>query len=144
MLDNAIDVSLSKTLLQKILIFWKTREVGYKTELLLKILPVAIYADHLIFPKELQKAREILAEHINDSEEVEYLLERIELRLNDYIKDYKRFLKDKKEVLEIISNDIQLYGVIKDIFSVDGSFDNDERKMEFLINQEFNKKWNKK
>lgn len=141
MSDNSIELITQKSLFEKILVFWKTREVGYKTEQLLKILPVAIYADRQISPKELQKAKDILAEHIKDSEEIEALLDRIELTLVRYIKDYNEYLSDKQNVLEIITHDIQLYGVMKDIFNSDGNFDNEEKKMEFLVDREFNEKW---
>ncbi|MGP1449502.1 MAG: hypothetical protein ACTTJS_00050 [Wolinella sp.] len=127
--------------ISRFLLYLKTRSLGADIEQLMIILPVAIYFDKQVHEEELKCAMEILKERVNPKNLVESVYDRILLRLDDYKKNYEEYILDRQKALEIITNDIQLYTLLQDIFDADGAHDSGEDSLREIIKKRFDEAW---
>lgn len=141
MSDNSIDVSFDKSIFERVLIAWRSREFSHKSLNLIKILAVSIYYDKLIYKEELDRSLEILKKHIKQEEIVELFMDKIKLKLNSYIKDYRNYLADRDLVFKIVANDIELYGIMVEVFESDGDVNELESSSKYEVTKEYEKKW---
>lgn len=129
------------SLLSRLFLYWQTRSLGIGVERLMVILPVAIYLDHQVHEEELKKAQKILRERIEPQNLADSVFDRIQLRLEEYQKSYEEYIADRQKALEIITQDIQLYAVIREIFESDGVVGESEESIEDIIKKKFDEAW---
>ncbi|NLU34778.1 MAG: hypothetical protein GXX07_07405 [Wolinella succinogenes] len=129
------------SLLSRLFLYWQTRSLGIGVERLMVILPVAIYFDHQVHEEELKKAQKILRERIEPQNLADSVFDRIQLRLEEYQKSYEEYIADRQKALEIITQDIQLYAVIREIFESDGVVGESEESIEDIIKKKFDEAW---
>lgn len=129
------------SLLSRLFLYWQTRSLGIGVERLMVILPVAIYLDHQVHEEELKKAQKILRERIEPQNLADSVFDRIQLRLEEYQKSYEEYITDRQKALEIITQDIQLYAVIREIFESDGVVGESEESIEDIIKKKFDEAW---
>lgn len=129
------------SLLSRLFLYWQTRSLGIGVERLMVILPVAIYLDHQVHEEELKKAQKILRERIEPENLADSVFDRIQLRLQEYQKNYEEYIADRQKALEIITQDIQLYAVIREIFESDGVVGESEESIEDIIKKKFDEAW---
>lgn len=140
---ESIDI-FKTNLLERALIFWETRNLGLTVEKLIDILSVSIFFDKAVYPKELQVAEEILHKYLKEEYDIKHVMERIRIRINGYIEDYHTFLLDRERVFDIISEDIQFYSMMRDIFEADGHLSDFERQAEEAIKKQYDEHWQSK
>jgi len=128
-----------KNIIEKIVLLWETRGLRENAERLITVMAVAIYYDGVLYEEEFEKAKEILDTRVKSKSRVAILFERIRLKIDEYIQDREIFERDIELAVKYIVEDIQLYGVAKDIFEADGSNDEEEKKLEQLIKEEYDK-----
>lgn len=80
-----------------------------------------------------KKPKKILRERIEPQNLADSVFDRIQLRLEEYQKSYEEYITDRQKALEIITQDIQLYAVIREIFESDGVVGESEESIEDII-----------
>lgn len=140
---ESIDI-FKTNLLERTLIFWETRNLGLTIEKLIDLLSVSIFFDKAVYARELQIAENILRKYLKEEHDVKHVMERIRIRINSYIGDYHAFLLDREKVFDIISEDIQFYAMMRDIFEADGQLSDYEVQAEEAIKKQFDEHWQSK
>lgn len=141
--ENSIEI-FKLNLLERFALFWETRGLGRRVEDLIDLMAVSIFFDRAIYPQELQVAEDKLTILLENERDVQHVMERIRVRLNHYIKHPHDFLIDREKVFELISEDIQLYGVMRDIFEADGFLSSIEEEAEDVIRKQYDRHWSTK
>lgn len=102
--------------IDRFFIKWETRSLGANINRLIAILPCVIYMDKARIDELLERANNALQKYLNNTYIVPKLLSRISLRISQYQEDENLYLQDRGRLFDILLQNIQLYGVIIDIF----------------------------
>ncbi len=132
---------LSKSFFKRILTRWECRHFERHHDELLTVLAVSVYFDRVIFPKELEMAENIIKKEMKHPQDIECAIENMKFKLESYIKNEHAFLLDRERAFDIIADNIQLYGTMKDIFQSDGQMYDGEKMVEDVIKNEYDKQW---
>ncbi|PHR54791.1 MAG: hypothetical protein COA44_12225 [Arcobacter sp.] len=116
--------------LGKCYIHWKTRNYGQKIEAVSLLLAVAIYMNKKIYEEELRSASRYLLKLMDNTEDVDNVMQYVKMKLNSYQEDNEAWLKDRQEAFHLIIKNNELYGCMSDIFNSDDSFDESEELFE--------------
>lgn len=103
--------------IDRFLIKWETRSLGANVNRLIAILPCVIYMDKARLDELLERAKTALQKYLNNPYAVPKVLSRISLRISEYQKYEELYLQDRAKIFDILLQNIQLYGVIMDIFN---------------------------
>lgn len=141
-MTDATCVTLPKlNFFERLVLYWETRDLGKRNEDLITLISVAIFFDRTVYPEELDMAERILERYIKSSGKRETVMERIKMRLQEYIDDYLKFLMDRERAFDILTDNIQLYSAMRDIFEADGKLSEIEKEAEEVIRKEYDKHW---
>lgn len=143
MKENACEL-LNKSLIHKIITKWECRHFDSKYDDLITLLAVAIYFDRCIYPAEIEAAHEILKKHLKHEDDLHCAMESLNFKLQEYVENDLSFLLDREKALDIIVDNIQSYGDMKEIFEADGELSELEKSIEDVIKKEFDRKWSSK
>ncbi len=138
--DNACEI-YDSTLLHKLFIYWETRDLGIKIDRLVTILAVSIFFDKAIYPSELAVAKKILEREIKHKGKVDAIFEKLKLKLGEYITDYNKYLQDRDKAFSHIKDDVQLYGMMRDVFEAEGLMSDEEKLAEEIVKREYDKSY---
>ncbi|MDF1880847.1 hypothetical protein JHD50_05925 [Sulfurimonas sp. MAG313] len=116
--------------LGKCYIHWKTRNYGRKIEAISLLLAVAIFMNKKVYEVELRSASNYLLELMEDSEDVDNVMEYVKMKLSNYQENNQAWLEDRQEAFNLIIKNEDLYGCMSDIFNSDDSFDESEELFE--------------
>lgn len=137
---KSIDI-FNKNILQRLLLYWETRGLNEKVERVIIVLAVSMYYDRVIYAEEAEKAEEILLGMIKNKNKAEVVYERVRLKVQEYIKDEELFKEDTQRFIKYIVDDIQLYGIAKDIFEADSANQKEEQELEDLIKRAYDEEY---
>lgn len=101
--------------IDRIFIKLQTRALGSKIERLWTLLPAFINSNANDKNKAIENAKNYLFENISPRNLAIKVYDRVILRLLDYKKDNNLFIQDRQKALEIITQDIQLCGLVRNI-----------------------------
>ncbi len=138
---NSFIELLDNSLFHRILVYWQTRDLSHSEEKLVSVLSVAIFFDKVVYPEELEKAREIIMARVHNKHRTENLLDKIKIRLYEYIQDYTEYMKDREVAFDHVRDDIQLYGLMRDIFEAEGEMSDAEKQAEEFVKKDFEQYW---
>jgi len=97
------ETSISHTsFLEKCYIHWKTRNYGRKIEAISLLLSVAIYMNKKIYKEELRSANAYLLELMDDTEDVDNVMQYVKMKLGSYQEDNQAWLVDRQEAFNLI------------------------------------------
>lgn len=116
--------------LGKCYIHWKTRNYGRKIEAVSLLLAVAIYMNKKIYEEELRSASKYLLKLMDNTEDVDNVMQYVKMKLSSYQEDNQAWLEDRQEAFNLIIKNNDLYGCMSDIFNSDDSFDESEELFE--------------
>ena len=116
--------------LGKCYIHWKTRNYGRRIEAVSLLLAVAIYMNKKIHEEELRAASRYLLELMDDTEDVDNVMQYVKMKLGSYQESNEAWLEDRQEAFNLIIKNNDLYGCMSDIFNSDDSFDESEELFE--------------
>ena len=103
--------------LKRFVIKWETRSLGADIDRLIAILPCVIYADKAKVDILLSRTHDVLKKYLKQNTyALPRILDRIAMRLLKYKDEEKYYLQDRTKIFEIVLQNIQLYGVVIDIF----------------------------
>ena len=126
--------------IDKLLLKWETRSLGVNVDRLMLILPCVIYMDKVRIAELLDRAKIALQKFLNNPYAIPKVLNRISLRLSEYQQDENLYLQDRSRLFDILLQNIQLYVVIIDIFSLPS-----ERhlldSLEVILSERFDKQY---
>lgn len=115
---NTALLSANFSFLERFLIRWETRSLGANIDRLIAILPCIIYADKLHQDFLFAHCKKVLEEFLKPSTySIPRIMDRILLRMQEFHQDEKLYLQDRARVVDILMQDMQLYGVIIDMYS---------------------------
>jgi len=120
----------STSFLGKCYIHWKTRNYGRKIEAVSLLLAVAIYMNKKIYEEELRSASNYLLDLMENTEDVDNVMQYVKMKLSSYQEDNQTWLEDRQEAFNLIIKNNDLYGCMSDIFNSDNSFDENEEIFE--------------
>lgn len=120
----------STSFLGKCFIHWKTRNYGRKIEAVSLLLAVAIYMNKKVYEEELNSASKYLLSIMDDSDDVDNVMQYVKMKLGSYQEDNQAWLEDRQEAFNLIIKNEDLYGCMTDIFNSDDSFDESEELFE--------------
>ncbi len=119
--------------LGKCYIHWKTRNYGRKIEAISLLLSVAIYMNKKIYEEELRSAARYLQKIMDNSEDVDNVMQYVKMKLGSYQEDNQVWLEDRQEAFNLIIKNEELYECMSDIFNSDKSFDQSEEIFEAAL-----------
>ena len=103
--------------LKRFMIKWETRSLGADIDRLIAILPCVIYADKAKIDILLSRTQDALKKYLKQNAyALPRILDRVVMRLLKYKDEEKYYLQDRSKVFDIVLQNIQLYGVVIDIF----------------------------
>lgn len=111
---NFIDL-YKYSFIDRIFIRLQTRALGGKIERLWTLLPALINSNANDKSTAMDNAKSYLFESISPKNLAMKVYDRVILRLLEYKKDNNLFIQDRQKALEIITQDIQLCGVVRKI-----------------------------
>ncbi|TSA86660.1 hypothetical protein [Helicobacter mehlei] len=101
--------------LKKWIIKWQTRSLGKHLHVHILILSVLVFSDRCDLDKQLDKIKVYLDRALNPRL-ASMVFERILVNIADYNADEHLYLKDRMRVFELLVQNIQLYGIVLDIW----------------------------
>ncbi len=119
-----------KKILEKLLIYWHTKNYSQRTYDIALIIAVAIYTNDKIYEKELHEAKRLLYEYLNHEASAEEIMDYIELKLSLYIQDREQWYKDLRTCRDLIKAHEELYAYFLEIFEADQNIDDEEMEFE--------------
>lgn len=119
-----------KSLWEKLLIFWHTKNHSSEIYDIALILAVAIFTNKKIYEEELSEARHLLMERLHHADDVDTVMEYIEMKLAEYCESLDAWHHDQQKVRELISRDEDLYSYLLSIFEADENIDKEESGFE--------------
>lgn len=133
-----------RNFMERLMIYWESRDIGKKANEMVNLFAVAIFFDRKIYAEELEIAEKILERYVKNAHTRNVIMERIKIKLDEYVHDYFKFLLDREHAFDILTDDIQLYSAMKDIFEADGELSDREIEAEDVIKKEYDKQWKQK
>lgn len=133
-----------RNFMERLVIYWESRDIGKKANEMVDLFAVAIFFDRQIYAEELEVAEKILARYVKNAHTRNVIMERIKIKLDEYVHDYFKFLLDREHAFDILTENIQLYAAMKDIFEADGELSEREVEAEDVIKKEYDKHWKQK
>lgn len=124
---------IPKTIWEKLLIYWQTKNLSKQTYDIALIIAVAIYTDGKIYEEELRQARQILHEHLNHKGSVDNIIDYIEHKLYLYAENQSQWKQDIQTCRHLIKNNQELYVHFLDIFKADENIDEKEAAFELSL-----------
>ncbi|MEA3374299.1 MAG: hypothetical protein U9Q62_11505 [Campylobacterota bacterium] len=115
-----------KKILEKLLIYWRTKNYARQTYDIALIIAVAIYTNKNIYEEEMEAAKQMLYEHLNHDDSVEKIMDYIELKLLHYLQDDELWYEDLRTCRALIKKDEELYLYFLNIFEADEKIDDEE------------------
>lgn len=100
------------------LIRWQTRSLGKHLNVNILILSVLIFSDRCDLERQLEKTKAYLG-GILSPRLASIAFDRILVNIADYASDEHLYLKDRTRVFELFVQNIQLYGIVLDIWEED-------------------------
>ncbi|WP_104629427.1 hypothetical protein [Helicobacter bizzozeronii] len=104
--------------LKKWIIKWQTRSLGKHLHVHILILSVLVFSDRCDLDKQLEKVKCHLDKALNPRL-ASMVFERILVNIADYDADEHLYIKDRMRVFELLVQNIQLYGIVLDIWEED-------------------------
>jgi hypothetical protein len=115
---------------QKLLIYWRTKNLSTEVYDIALILAVAIFTNKKIYEEELEEAKMQLQKRLRDAGAVDEVMQYIEMKLACYAHSIETWHKDQQRVRELIEKDEELYGYLLSIFEADALIDDEESGFE--------------
>ena len=106
--------------IDRIFIKLQTRALGNRIERLFTLLPALINSNPTDKSKSMQSAKAYLLDNITPKNLALKVYDRVILRLLDYKNDNNLFIQDRQKALDILTQDIQLYGLVERILGDEG------------------------
>lgn len=106
--------------IDRIFIKLQTRALGSRIERLFTLLPALINSNPTDKSKSMQSAKAYLLDNITPKNLALKVYDRVILRLLDYKNDNNLFIQDRQKALDILTQDIQLYGLVERILGDEG------------------------
>ena len=106
--------------IDRIFIKLQTRALGSRIERLFTLLPALINSNPADKSKSMQSAKAYLLDNITPKNLALKVYDRVILRLLDYKNDNNLFIQDRQKALDILTQDIQLYGLVERILGDEG------------------------
>lgn len=104
--------------MEKFLIKWETRALGLDIDRIIAIIPCVVYADKIHVDILLSRTNEALSKYLKPNlYALPRIMDRITLRVLEYVQDEKIYLQDRVKIFDILLQDIQLYSIVIDIYS---------------------------
>ncbi|MGX3011664.1 hypothetical protein ACWIUD_08935 [Helicobacter sp. 23-1044] len=129
---NFIDL-YKYSFIDRIFIRLQTRALGSKIERLFTLLPALINSNPNDKNKAIERTKAYLIETIAPKNLALKVYDRVILRLLDYKADNNLFIQDRQRAFDILTQDIQLYGLVERILG-----DASKREMfEEIIKKQF-------
>ena len=129
---NFIDL-YKYSFIDRIFIRLQTRALGSKIERLFTLLPALINSNPSDKNKAIESAKAYLIDTITPKNLALKVYDRAILRLLDYKSDNNLFIQDRQRAFDILTQDIQLYGLVERILG-----DANQREMfEEIIKKQF-------
>lgn len=122
------------SLIDKIIIKIHTRALGVKFDRLFVILPVLITmseSNNII----IENVKNYLTQTIKPLNLANKVYDRVILRLLQYRNENELYLQDRQKMLEILSQNIQLYVMVDEIFAY--NFDDLKKNIEDFIKKQY-------
>lgn len=119
-----------KTIWQKLLIYWNTKNHRAEVYDIALILAVSIFTNNAVYEEELTEARALLFGKLRDPASVKEVMGYIEMKLSCYAQDRDAWHRDQKRVREMIEKDEGLYTYMLSIFEADDNIDSEESGFE--------------
>lgn len=101
--------------IDRIFIKLQTRALGSRIERLFTLLPALINSNPNDKSKSMQSAKTYLLDNITPKNLALKVYDRVILRLLDYKNDNNLFIQDRQKAFDILTQDIQLYGLVERI-----------------------------
>ena len=115
---------------QKLLIYWRTKNLSTEVYDIALILAVAIFTNKKVYEEELEEARIQLYGRLKSEGAVNEVMEYIEMKLAAYTQSLEEWHKDQQKVRELLEKDQSLYAYLLSIFEADESIDDEESSFE--------------
>lgn len=123
-------------LLERLWLKLESRSVDKNTEDIITLLPVLLFMQKERLETLLNELPKILAQYLKPHL-VQRVFNHIVIKLKEYAKDEQLFLQERQYAIECISNNIQLYALVLDLFQDDTG---DERDIiEQIVRKKFDK-----
>lgn len=109
--------------IDRIFIKLQTRALGSRIERLFTLLPALINSNPNDKSKSMQSAKTYLLDNITPKNLALKVYDRVILRLLDYKNDNNLFIQDRQKAFDILTQDIQLYGLVERILGDEGQIE---------------------
>ncbi len=109
--------------IDRIFIKLQTRALGSRIERLFTLLPALINSNPHDKSKSMQSAKTYLLDNITPKNLALKVYDRVILRLLDYKNDNNLFIQDRQKAFDILTQDIQLYGLVERILGDEGQIE---------------------
>ncbi len=115
-----------KTIWEKLLIHWHTKNHSQQIYDIALIIATAIYTNHKIYAEEMAEAHRILESHLKDENSIAEIMEYIQMKLLCYMDKEAEWYKDLAKCRELIKKDQALFEHFLNIFESDHTIEQDE------------------
>lgn len=109
--------------IDRIFIKLQTRALGSRIERLFTLLPALINSNTRDKSKSMQSTKTYLLDNITPKNLALKVYDRVILRLLDYKNDNNLFIQDRQKAFDILTQDIQLYGLVERILGDEGQIE---------------------
>jgi hypothetical protein len=123
----ATEVTIApKTVWEKLLIYWHTKNHTRHMYDVALIIATAIYTNHKIYAEELEEADRILHGYLNDDHSIAEIMEYIQMKVASYVSNEANWYKDIDTCRKMVGKDQQLFTHFLEIFEADHVIDEEE------------------
>jgi len=99
------------------IIRWQTRLLGKDIDRLILLLAVLVFMERANLEEALKRVRKIINKRINTQHIIDIVFQRILLEASQFNTNENLYAKKRDKVLSYMVDDIQLYGVVLDMFN---------------------------
>ena len=127
-------------LLDRIFIKLQTRSLGARFERYFVLLPVLIFMDSFNQAAAIERTKNFLLENVEPKNLALKVYDRIMLKLFSYQKDNAIFIQERKKAFDILSQNIQLYGLVEVVLSRE--CEDAKRLIEDVVKKQYDSSFN--
>ena len=124
----ATEVTIApKSIWEKLLIYWHTKNHTRRMYDVALIIATAIYTNHRVYAEELEEAYRILRSYLGNDHSIAEIMDYIHMKVAGYVSNEADWFKDLDTCRKMIRNEQQLFVHFLRIFEADHLIDEEEQ-----------------